>query len=832
MKSTNPHRKILLLCVLLCLFASLAPVQSSWSGDEETELFLVAQKAFDDGFYDVAIRYIMQFLEKYPQTEKRVQANLLLGQCFFFKEQYLKAFDVFKNLLQYPDYKDATLFWLGETYLKGSDYSQAEKHYRQLIDVYPNSLYVPQAYYSLAWTLFSQQKYADAKDTFLELTKKYPQSDLIEDSLFKIAECEYNLHSYENVVSYLEDYLKKFPQSKRQDHVNFYLGESNYYLEKYSEAIPYYKKTAEVSSDNKTTLASKISTGWCYFKLNDFEHSKQFFDEAQSLSQEKNIPSDDIDFGRASLFSQMQDYPQALEAYNHLISTFPDSPRIIEGHLGKANVLYLLKDYGAAINEYKLVIEKSKQDPSTQELLEKASFGLAWTYLKNGNTEESIKIFKDVVNTTQNKSVKTSALTQIGDAYQDIGELNNALEVYDKILKDFPDSLYADYIQYREGIALLKLNKIEAATLAFQTLQANFPKSKYLTDIKYYLGLAYFKKGDWAAAKEQLAEFLKNLTTTSEFQMDAQYLLGLATFNLQDYAEAMKTFQRLTKNYPDQTSLVSNCEINIAKCLYNLGDAKEAVKKFKIIVYKYPRTDAELESLLWLGDYYLKTSDLKNAVTYYQQLIEYFPGSDKIDTAHYRLGQAFQEQGTLDKAISEYKSIRDSANQELYAKAQLSMADIFSKENDSDVTVDTYRKITTTAPEFSRDAYLKIAETYQNHRDNDNALAAYQEALKSDKGLSKINNAEIQFHIADTYETLNKTNEATESYLKIPYLYPQEAQWAIKAYLRLAQIFEKEEDWQNAKLVYNKIISFGTDEVKFAQERLEWIKNNTTSPTK
>src|SRR3990167_8734517 len=136
---------LILTSVLVTSFPIAASAQIPDS--KEKELFLVAQKAFDDGFYDVAIRYIDEFLQKYPKSEKQVQARLLLGQCYFFKSQYLKAFDTFQNLLPYPEFKDATLFWLGETYFKGSDYKQAEKQYRQVIDVYPDSAYVPQAYY-------------------------------------------------------------------------------------------------------------------------------------------------------------------------------------------------------------------------------------------------------------------------------------------------------------------------------------------------------------------------------------------------------------------------------------------------------------------------------------------------------------------------------------------------------------------------------------------------------------------------------------------------------------------------------------------------------------
>src|SRR5689334_12463705 len=79
------------LVVLVCFGCAHVPAYAE-AGDEK-ELFFVAQSAFDDGFYDVAIRYIDEFLQKFPQSEKRLQAQLLSGQCYFFKNQYLKAFN-------------------------------------------------------------------------------------------------------------------------------------------------------------------------------------------------------------------------------------------------------------------------------------------------------------------------------------------------------------------------------------------------------------------------------------------------------------------------------------------------------------------------------------------------------------------------------------------------------------------------------------------------------------------------------------------------------------------------------------------------------------------
>ncbi len=824
---TLRNRSLPILLALMFLSPTAVRAQSAAApGEQEKELFVIAQRAFDDGFYDVAIRYINDFLEKYPESEKKTQAKLLIGQCYFFKTQYLKAFEIFQGLTDSQEFKDATLFWLGETYLKGSDFAKAEQYYKEVINLFPKSPYTPQSFYSLAWTYFEQKKYLLALDTFKELIQKFPEHQLTEDAHFKAGECEYNLRSYAEAIERFQDYIIKYPKSNRQDQAFFYIAESYYYQPNYSEAITYYGKASQISLDPKLVVMAKVSMGWSFFKKGDYPNAQQAFADAKATAGEKKMLSDDIFLGEASLYTEMGDHAKALEAYNTLIDNFPKSPRLVDAYLGKANMQYMLKDYPAAIATYTTLLQNFAAQEDQKELIEKAYFGLAWAQLKSGQIDAAIKNFEMIMDRTDNKTVKVSALTQIGDAYQDAGNLDKALEVYDRILQNYPDSLYSDYVQYRQGIALLKMGKIDAATLSFQTLRANFPKSKFLTDSLYYLGVAYFKKNDWARTKEQVESFLKETSSSPELIPEAHYILALSQYNLEDSAGALKTFDKIIRDFTDDPTLTQQSELGSAKALYKTGDAKEAVKKFKIIIYKYPQTETALNAMMWLGDYYLENSEFESAIDFYQQVIANFPNNKQLSLAHYKLGQAYQVQGFFDKAINEYKVIDDPQDKELYAKAKLAIAEIFSKELDLTTAIETYKTIAVNCPEMKRDAYLKISAAYITDRKFEDARAALEQALNSELGLSEITNAELQFKTGDVYELMNKTNESVEAYLKIPYLYPKETYWVTKAYLRVGRIFENQEDWANAKTIYQKVIALGTDEVKFAQERLDWIQSN------
>jgi TolA-binding protein len=813
-------------CVVLSFFICVVGLTRSYSQENDQELFQVAQKAFEDGFYDVAMRYIDQLLKNFPQTDKRVEANLLLGQCYFFQSQYLKAYETFQNLLQYNEYKDITLFWLGETNLKGADYKKAEQYYKELIASFPNSTYVPQAYYSLGWVYTEQNKLKEAKDVFMELIKRFPTHQLAEEAGFKVGENEYSQQNYDQAISFFKNFVIKYPNSNKHAESYFYIAEGYYYLNNYLDSVAYYAKAADIAHDNKLTLMAQIGMGWCYLKLGKFDLSEQRFSEAEKLATEKKIFVDDVYLGQANLYSETKDYDKALTAYNNLIAQFPNSTRMAEALLGKANAHFVLKDYDNSVRAYRIVIDKYEGEAQQKDVVEKAYFGLAWSYLKAGSVDLALETFKTVKNHSENKTVKQSALTQIGDAYQDLNEFDQAIEIYDQILKDYPDSAYTDYVQYRQGVALLRMDKLDQALGAFQAVMTNFPNSTYISDIKYYLAVTYFKKEDWLSAQNYSNNFIQSAADSQEFLAEANYILALCYYHLGQMDKALPAFESLIKNFPEQSNIIKNAQVDIAKTYFKKGDVSEAIKRFKLLLDQYPNSEVAEEALIWLGDYYLEKSEFETSISYYQNYIQQFPKGDKISLVYYELGQAYVAKGQYTEAVSSFKKINNPKDAEINTKAKMAIAEIFSKELKPEETISTYMNIVTTAPEFKRDAYNKIAEVYKQSKDYDKAVDAYREALKSDLGSSQIKGVELQFNLADTLEVMDQSKDATDEYLKIPYLYPKETFWIIKAYLRIGRIFEDQEKWEEAKTIYKKILEYKTEEGKFAQERLEWIDKN------
>jgi tetratricopeptide (TPR) repeat protein len=791
----------------------------------EKDLFFVAQKAFDDGFYDIALRYIDQFLAEFPQSPYIPKAQLLKGQCFFFKNQYLKAFDIFQQLRTNDELEDAVLFWMGETHLKGSDYRQALDYFKQVLADFPDSPYVPQAYYSQGWAYYEQGDYTQAEDSFNNLLRSFPEHMLIEDSLFRLGEIKINTGKNREAIDILETYLQKFPNSQNALKAMFYLAENLYYVGDPLKAVTFYAKVAESNASANMRFMSRIGMGWCYIKLKKFDLAEENFKQAETISTEEKLNSqDEVYFGKGNLLTQTEHYPEALKTFDLLINDFPKSPRVLEARLNRANIYFELNDYSKASQQFMELIEHLRSLTGQEHLLERSYYGLAWTYLKMGDTKKAVSTFETIIEQSKSNIVKASALSQIGDAYQEVEKYDLALRTYDQVLRRYPDSLYADYAQFQQGVTFLHLNNIEAAKISFQSLQTNFPKSRYLSDAQYYLGIAHFRTDGWALAAEHFKRFLEE-NPYSHLSLDAQYLTALAYFNNEDYDHALEYLSKLISNPNTTKSLVQSARLQQAKSLYLSKKTKDALKAFEAIISEFPGSDAHQEAQLWVADHYFEVNELDRAISLYQTFLDTFPGSPHIDVVHYDIGQAYQAQRKFEKALEHYRRIQPE-NKDIYAKTQIAIAEIFSSDFQQEKAIETYQQIAQTLPDYSRDALIQIAEIYKQKDRPEEALKIYQTAVDTPQGSSTHDKTELLFLIGDLLEQMNKTDQAAEEYLKAIYLGGTPTSWTIKSYLRTARIFEDQQKWQEAQAIYKKLIALNTEESKYAQERLEWVETN------
>jgi TolA-binding protein len=809
-------------CVILLLCFIFNPSLVCSQESKEEESLFVARKAFEDGFYEVSLGLLEKFQKTFPNSDKKAEVGLLVGQCYFYQNKYLDALKKFEELLAQPSSRpihDAVYYWIAEVHFKGNNFSKAAEFYKKIIDGYPKSPYFPAAYYSTGWCFLQQGRYAEALKYFRAVEEKFPKDPLARESAYKAIECLYNNKDYLQMKDDLKGYFKNYPKDlSRIPYLYFYAAEAEYYLNNFSEAVKEYSKVISSTKDEKMLALSKLGIGWSYLKEKRYKNAEEVFAEIKEESLEKPALGTLL-LGEAIIAGEDKKFREAEKIYDRILGATADPSVLIQAYLGKADILYNLNDYDRAVSVYNLALENVSEAVS-RELVDKIHYGLAWAYLKGGHFKEAIDEFQKVARQSEEKTVKVSALCQIGDAYQEAGNYPKAIEAYDSILKDYPDNFYGDYVQYQLGVTLLKTGKYDGAIMAFQKLKAEYPGSKLLDDASYALGLSYFQRENYMAAKENFEKF-QNEYRESNLRPQAIYLLGSSLYNLGKFPEAIEVYKDIIRTCGDDSELVQKSEYEIADCYYQMGNEKEAMNRFKLLRTKYPDSRLTPEVIWWLGEYYYRRNDPKLARRYFSSLIQDFPKSNLIPNTYYALASTYQEEDDYAGALENFKKVVALGKSDLAAQAGIAIADIYARQGKNDLAMTEYMKVSGEYANLGDLLFPKIAEIYRNTGKFDDALEYYRKSLDL---VSAREMGDVQFMIAETLQAQGKRSDAVAEYLKVTYLYSEDSKLAVKALLRVAAIYEDNEEYKEALNIYRRITGMNVEEAKYAQERIDWIR--------
>jgi tetratricopeptide (TPR) repeat protein len=198
-----------------------------------------------------------------------------------------------------------------------------------------------------------------------------------------------------------------------------------------------------------------------------------------------------------------------------------------------------------------------------------------------------------------------------------------------------------------------------------------------------------------------------------------------------------------------------------------------------------------------------------------------FAKSNLVADAYYALGSSYEEESKHEEAVENFKKVIELSKSELSGQAGIAMAGIYVKQGKSDLALSTYKEVVSGYPNLANLIYPKMGDFFYATGDLTQALDFYRKCL--DKVPAKEMPA-IQFKIAEVLQAKGGTEEAVEEYLKVTYLYAENNTLSVKALLRVAQIYEGRENFKEAVNIYNRIISLNTEEAKYAQERIDWIK--------
>ncbi|MBF0297631.1 MAG: tetratricopeptide repeat protein [Oligoflexia bacterium] len=232
--------------------------------------------------------------------------------------------------------------------------------------------------------------------------------------------------------------------------------------------------------------------------------------------------------------------------------------------------------------------------------------------------------------------------------------------------------------------------------------------------------------------------FIFTLIYSCDFssKINSDILEAQKYFHKQDYINSVKHYEDILKRDPP-ASIKAKIYFQLGE-LYSihLGKYKEGVKYFLALKEEKDDPSWMLKVEDRIGDInYTFLRDYKSAISNYSKLIKFVPIPDKHDMYEFRLAKSFMESGKLDMAQIHFQNI-------LNAKKH----------------------------EFHIEATFELGLLYYEMKNWDNALKYWDRYIEIEKRKDKV--AWVKFLMANTYETLEKLEEAYELYYSILGEYP------------------------------------------------------------
>lgn len=396
--------------LVLTLLIFTASWGFSYSGEEER--FHIAAKAFSDDFYDASLSLFKRFINDFPESSLIYEAKLYIAKCYYRKEDYARALSTLTEVERGKpgdDVLSETYHWLSVIYFKGRDFDEALSYADKIVQSHPKSRFIWETQYLLASCKLELGNKDQAKELFNKIIVECPQEEVLSNAYSQALNLYLQKKEYPQIISLAKKYISEFPKGELKAKVYFYLGEAYYATDEWNKALKSYRSALRAIPGLELKDLIHQGIGFTYIEKGSKIEAKNNIDKIKN--KELRL------FSQGVYYFKTQDYIQALETFNIFIRDYPKSKVLIDSCLNKADTLYEMGRLNDSISVYKYVLGNFKV-PQHIDSLNKAHYGLAWCYLKNGKFKEAIAEFKSTLEYTNNPVVELSSRIQIADAYQ------------------------------------------------------------------------------------------------------------------------------------------------------------------------------------------------------------------------------------------------------------------------------------------------------------------------------------------------------------------------------------------------------------------------------
>ncbi len=430
--------------------------------------------------------------------------------------------------------------------------------------------------------------------------------------------------------------------------------------------------------------------------------------------KKKDAPKDYLGYLRGRALHLQKKYPEAVKAYEQVAKLYPDGRWARRARFAKGVSLARKGDFRAAELVYRAEAEYLLSLDRKQEIAD-IYLEFAEAYFKppketdKPDYNKALRFYQQALAVGPQPQSRQEIEQQIARCHQKLGKHADAMRLYQKFIKDHPDSSLMVEARFRLGESQLdsgnailarrtwqdllalfsddKSERIAEAThniartysiptpgdntqldlgvAALESFIEKYPTHKKASLAFLQIGQSYQHRGRYEDAVAAYSRLLKDERYAKSDEIpQARNFLGHSFKLQQKFDEALATWREYLTSHPTHQAW-SQVQREIINTEYLKAAAAYSDKKYAVaqqlwgaFLAKYPLDARSRQILFAFGQMQFDQKKWDDSITHWRRLVSKYPNTNESSQAQFMIAVTLEDKlGKLEDALKEYRKV-------------------------------------------------------------------------------------------------------------------------------------------------------------------------------
>jgi tetratricopeptide (TPR) repeat protein len=592
--------------------------------------YTTAEVLYHQGRYDDAARNYLNVINKghkYPYLSN--SARLRLADSMMLRGDYEEALRSARDVANTNNKFLASEAWflISRAYLGIGKADRAEEAYKSLITVNPT--YGSLLKVDLLAGLLSYEKgdYAGAASHF----QKHP--DDIPSLYYSIA-CYCQLKDIAKAVSSYQNLLAKAKQGAWVDRARILIGEAIYQSHDYDLAMTFFGPVSRRDADPHLRVLALYRLACIDFEKKNYTRSELTL---QNLLRE---------YGAHPLRTN----------WMYLLATIPVYER---------DWTRTIRDEGQFTSGGKGAVVAPLSIPPDQ-LVPEAEFRVIWAYMALGNYREVVRRTDKFFHKYPKNTLTGYALLLQGVAFDQLSDLDKAIDSYQTLVDLFPQSPAAGKAVYLMTLSLHRAQEptriVSALNHLNEHLQSNaeIKSDAWRKNTLFWIAEGYYSIQDWQHAEQTFSKFVELAPESAMIPYALQGLAASLAAQGPDKLDKAKIYQQQAIARAAElgnTAVAADAKFQMGKIFFNQKQYDQSLSQFDAFIHESTNTVRVAEALYDSGLTLYNQQYYTESLARWKQVIDGYRFSPYRSLSYLQTGRTQFGLGKFDQAIAAYQAL-------------------------------------------------------------------------------------------------------------------------------------------------------------------------------